>query len=364
MIIEGINIKSFGMITDMSLTFSDSINVIVGRNEAGKSTIAAFIKYMLYGFGNDSVAEGDADERMKGINWDNGIASGTMTVRVDGKRYLIARTSERVENGQRASYKEDCTITDLETGSPAFGKVPAGEVFFGVDRELFENTAFVGQIGDASISDKTVKESIENILFSGSEKINTQRAASKVAVKMETLLHKGEMGGTIFELEKRSEKLNAQFKAADEDNKQILAKEAKLHELKTSRKTETELLDKLCDLDVCHRNVAIIKNFDRLHELENRFDEKTEEYNSFILANTRADFVPTDSYVTDIAVARRGVDDAYRHLDATREKYESEKGAAGITKDTEAQIELSDSFGGEQAVTAKAKANKKKSQGA
>ena len=62
MIIEGINIKSFGMITDMSLTFSDSINVIVGRNEAGKSTIAAFIKYMLYGFGNDSVPEGEADE--------------------------------------------------------------------------------------------------------------------------------------------------------------------------------------------------------------------------------------------------------------------------------------------------------------
>ena len=33
------------MLTDMSLDFSDDINVIVGRNEAGKSTVAAFIKY-------------------------------------------------------------------------------------------------------------------------------------------------------------------------------------------------------------------------------------------------------------------------------------------------------------------------------
>ena len=46
---------SFGLITDLTLEFSDSINVIEGQNESGKSTIAAFIKYMLYGFdGSDS----------------------------------------------------------------------------------------------------------------------------------------------------------------------------------------------------------------------------------------------------------------------------------------------------------------------
>ena len=50
MIIEKINIKSFGLLTDTTLEFSDSINVIEGHNETGKSTIAAFIRYMLYGF--------------------------------------------------------------------------------------------------------------------------------------------------------------------------------------------------------------------------------------------------------------------------------------------------------------------------
>ena len=44
MIIEKIVIKSFGLITDLTLEFSDSINVIEGQNESGKSTIAAFIK--------------------------------------------------------------------------------------------------------------------------------------------------------------------------------------------------------------------------------------------------------------------------------------------------------------------------------
>ena len=67
MIIERIEIKSFGQLTDMTLEFSDKINVIEGQNEAGKSTIAAFIKYMLYGFEPTEEA-GAIGERKKRIN--------------------------------------------------------------------------------------------------------------------------------------------------------------------------------------------------------------------------------------------------------------------------------------------------------
>ncbi len=359
MIIESVNIKSFGMITDMTLNFSEDINVIVGHNEAGKSTIAAFIKYMLYGFGNDATADAP-DERTRRINWDNGTAQGSMTVRVGDKRYMITRVTERVDNGGRASYKEDASIIDMETGSPAFGKVPAGEVFFGVDKDLFENTAFVGQIGDSAINEGSVKQSIENILFSGSEKINNQRAASKVAVTKETLLHKAGGGGAIFELKRRTEQLEERFKSADEDNREILAKEAKLHDIKTRRKEAQSNLDKLTDLDQCYRNVLIIQTFDELHKLEEQCEKKAEEYNSFIAANTRADFVPTESYLTDIAVARRSVDDAYRNLMDAEDRYDKEKQAAGITKDSEAAIERCDELGGESAIISNAKSIRKK----
>ena len=50
MIIEKIDIRSFGLIKDMTLEFSPTVNVIEGQNEAGKTTIAAFIKYMFFGF--------------------------------------------------------------------------------------------------------------------------------------------------------------------------------------------------------------------------------------------------------------------------------------------------------------------------
>ena len=358
MIIQKINIKSFGMLSDMTLEFSDSINVIEGQNEAGKSTIAAFIKYMLYGFDNSDGSD-VLSERKKRISWTTGKAEGSMTVLVKGKQYLITRSTVETENSARSTYKEECSIVDLETGSPVFGKVPAGEVFFGVNAELFDNTAFVGQIGDSSINEGSVKESIENILFSGAERINNQRAAAKVSEKMETLLHKNGMGGVIYDLMRRSDDFEEKFRAADEDNKKILAKEAKLHEIKESRQAEKGRQDKLCDLDLCYRNVLIIRDFDKLHALEAELDAKNEEYSAFVDQNTRADFVPTAQYLTDIAVARRGVDDSYRNLIEANQHYTDEKNAVGITREIEGAIELADESGGEKKVGEEAKTIRK-----
>ena len=338
MIIEKIEIKSFGQLTDTTLEFSDTINIIEGQNEAGKSTIAAFIKYMLYGF-EASEEENSVGERKKRINWNTGVAEGSMTVSVAGKRYLINRSTVQVDNGGRISYKEDSSIIDIESGTPAFGKTPAGEVFFGVDRELFENTAFIGQVGDASISEESVRQSIENILFSGSEKINTQRAVSEITEKMETLLHPGNTGGAIMDLIRKQDELSEKLRKTDEDNKRILAKEAELHEIRMKRKEAEDKCQGLRELDECFCNVKIIQSFDELHGYESELITKTDAYNDFILANTHAGFVPSNDYITDIAVARKGVDEAYRRAEQTQIDYAKERSAIGITREIEGAID-------------------------
>lgn len=359
MIIEKITIKSFGMIRDASFEFSDSINVIEGSNEAGKSTIAAFIKYMLYGFDADDEKDGELLERPKRLNWETGLAEGSMTVKVKDKRYLITRSTERTESIGRPSYREENSIIDLETGTPAFGKMAAGDVFFGVDKELFENTAFVGQIGDSAINRGSVKESIENILFSGNERINNQRAASRVSDKMETLLHRTGGGGAIYDLERRGAEFLERFTKSDEDNKQILAKEAKLHEIKTEREKEIKNEEKLVELDRCYENMTVIRAFDELHEYEKLADEKAVEYAAFVSKNTRAGFAPTGKYLTDLTVSRRGVDDSYRALIDAESEYENSKCAVGITHEIENAISYSDTLGGEAQVNEKIAATTK-----
>ena len=358
MIIEKIDIKSFGGLSDLTLEFTESVNVIEGQNEAGKSTIAAFIRYMLFGFG-PSTEEKGISERNKRISWTSGIAQGSMVIRVKDKRYLINRTTVPLHDAAgRDSYKEDSSIIDLETGTASFGKLPAGEVFFGVTGDLFENTSFIGQIGDSSINEGSVRESIENILFSGNERMNTQRAATRIGEKIDGLSHRTGAGGVIADLTRRRDELEAILSRSNEDNKQILAKETELHSIRSERKESEARLEKLRDLDDCYKNVMLIQTFDQLHSLEEDASAKLDAYNNFIAENTRAGYVPTEEYLTDIAVARRAVGDTYRALLEAEDGYERERAAIGITNEIESMIALSDTQGGEDKVIESARASR------
>lgn len=48
--IKGIKYKVFGRLEDLELSFNDALNIVLGRNEAGKSTIFSSIKTLIYGF--------------------------------------------------------------------------------------------------------------------------------------------------------------------------------------------------------------------------------------------------------------------------------------------------------------------------
>ena len=46
--IKNLNIDSFGKLDSVSIGLDDKITVISGKNEAGKSSIATFIKWKVY----------------------------------------------------------------------------------------------------------------------------------------------------------------------------------------------------------------------------------------------------------------------------------------------------------------------------
>ena len=352
MIIEKILIKSFGRLNDMTLEFSDRVNVIEGENESGKSTIAAFIRYMLYGFTDGEGQE--LGERKKRISWKTGKAEGSMYVRVGGKRYVISRCTIPAEESDKQTFREEASIVDAETGAPVFGKLPAGEVFFGVDSELFDNTAFIGAIGDPAIDEGSVKESIENIIFSGSEKINKQRAALRISDKMAALLHEGGAGGAIVDLAHRERALGEKLEASNRDNRAILDKEAELHRIRQRRIEAEEKQAKLYELDSSYNNAMLIQTFDQLHLLEQECDEKTQFYNKYIEENTRQGFHPDDQYLTDLLVARKGVNEAYHALGDAQDNYAAQKAAIGITHEIENAIERAGELGGESEITRQA----------
>lgn len=161
MIIEEIYIRSFGKFKDFKIQLADGFNVIYGANEAGKSTLPAFIRCMLYG----------TRDRKRYLTDENPSASGTLTFSHEGKRYHLDRTF--------SSSKKDDTVRlqNADTGKmiPVPLKQEPGEWLFDLTEEAFLNTVYVAQLScpfdGAKVGDSVVTK-LSNIHLTGDEKIS------------------------------------------------------------------------------------------------------------------------------------------------------------------------------------------------
>jgi uncharacterized protein YhaN len=135
-----VTIDGFGKLVDRKFSFDPAFNVIVGENEAGKSTLSSAILAVLYG-----LARGEK-ERFRPWSSPNYAARLTYALS-DGRTFEVQREFDRDSKGIRV-YDEngrdvsgDCTI----------GKAIApGETHLGLPLEVFTNASFLGQ-GEASI---------------------------------------------------------------------------------------------------------------------------------------------------------------------------------------------------------------------
>ena len=130
MVIESIRISAFGIFSDRSLAFGGGINIIEGENESGKTTLAAFLRFLFYGFED---REERAHYTARTENGDAVTVGGSLDCTVtgeDGKpvRYRIARTLEPED----PSVSGHARITDLAANTRVFSDREPWEVFFGV----------------------------------------------------------------------------------------------------------------------------------------------------------------------------------------------------------------------------------------
>lgn len=346
MIIESIRIISFGCLRDFESSFHESLNVIEGRNESGKSTLAAFIKYMLYGFGRKN-SEQAISERRKYINWDTETAEGSMIVRVAGKRYRIDRQTRLTEvEGSVANYAETLAVVDLDTNRRLSNKIVPGEEFLGVPVEVFGNTAFIGQ-ADVRLSEREMDNAIENLIFSGDERLNTARAALLVAADRELILSSaGE--GLLADARLRRDDLKKKYAAARSQNDEILEREASLA---TAERNLTASLSELGETvalnEACKKN-ALIDKYELMHEQEDRSAEFAEKIDELRRASAFNSFCPSDTYSSDIKVARDNFYSASDELLGAVEKYDRVAAEEPISAEEKNLIAISGDRSGEE----------------
>lgn len=143
-------IENFGKLKNQEISFSDGCNVCCRENGWGKSTLAAFLKVMFYGFDHERSRDDYSSERRRYRPWQGGVYGGSLVFEQNGRQYRVTRTFGRKE-------KEDSFVLREETTnliSHDFSE-KLGEELFGIDSQSFGKTIFLEQReDDLSVTDQ------------------------------------------------------------------------------------------------------------------------------------------------------------------------------------------------------------------
>ncbi len=332
MVILSVDVHRFGKLFDFKADFDPSFNLIDGANETGKSTLASFILYMLYGFDDGSNAS--VPERRLRAPWDGEEVSGSMTVEEGGVRYLIERSALLDEGGKRDSYR----LTNLDTGISEEGGIAPGERFLGVPREVFASTAFFAADTMLHADGELLTRAIENIVFSADERHSVARAMYALASAREQTVSSDGKGGIILSLEKKREELEERLAEIRARERLLIDRENALFSTKEKRRECERMLAESHRLETDYFNAVVIRDYDRLHELEDSAAERDRAIEEFEARHRRGEFLPDASYLTELATAKADMDHAESYVKETAEALaETEKKGSTVT---EAEEEL------------------------
>ena len=75
------HIENFGKLSDFTYDFTDGCNTVCEENGWGKSTLAAFLRVMLFGFRNEGKRDPLENERKRYSPWQKGVYGGELKVK-------------------------------------------------------------------------------------------------------------------------------------------------------------------------------------------------------------------------------------------------------------------------------------------
>jgi len=169
-----LDIKGFGKFSGKRIQPSDGFNLVVGPNEAGKSTLADFVAAMLYGLPKRTRKASGSGKLYN--PWNASQFAGVIEyVLDDGSVYRVDRNFEKGLTHVHDGMLRDITSnfpTSRETG-PRFA-----EEHLGLTEPVFSRSARIQQMQTAMDPEgaRMVMEKLANLSTSGSEDMSLSRA--------------------------------------------------------------------------------------------------------------------------------------------------------------------------------------------
>ncbi len=255
-----IRIGNFGRFSEKELSFGDGLNIVRGDNEAGKSTIFAFIRAMFFGIDIKRGAAGKDDVYLRYLPWNNpGAFSGSIDFEYGESRYRISRCF--LKNSQ------ECCCTNLDTMKNI--ELPSGRITDLIPELNESNYANTIAVGQQSIPvGKNLADGVKNYV--------ANLAMAKTG--------EVDIPGALERLKNREKQLKNLLKEADIS--ELRAKRDELAAVISGKEEEAAELDRECRE---HE-----KNLKKDEELAEQLKEKAEKQKELCAAAKPADMEPFD----------------------------------------------------------------------
>ena len=286
------HIDNFGKLSNLNIKFNEGINIINESNGWGKSTLAAFLKGMFYGF--DSKKEAGAPDKERKIYkpWQGGTYGGELDIEVGEKRYRISRTFGITEKGDEFHLYDLDTMLESNEFSSAIG-----EEIFDLDRASFKRTVFVAQNDCVTDTTDSINAKLGNLAENTNDISNVETAIAQIKDMMNKLSPSRITGSikkrknVITQLQQELVSFDAAEDAVAAINSKIEEKQAQMKELSAIRQEYAKALQVASEDS---RRIELKKNYDALCV---EVEEKSNTYSEFV--SRFKDHVPSDSEISE-----------------------------------------------------------------
>ncbi len=224
--IKALHIAAFGGLKNLNLDFDDSLNIIYGDNEHGKTTVMSFIKMMFYG-SERSGAQLSKNIRKKYTPWDGAQMSGSIDFEKSGRLYRL----ERIFGSSNSTDK--ITLIDLGLGTRENVSADIGVSLLGLSAAAFERSIFIGQFGFPESNNLAVGElngKLSNIALTGDETVSYDVVNKRLETAKFELMSKSGRSGIYDKNIKNLKELESQLEQSLKTEQTLTAanKQAKL----------------------------------------------------------------------------------------------------------------------------------------
>lgn len=272
------HIDNFGKLSDVTLQFSDGLNVINEANAWGKSTLAAFLKAMFYGLDVKKSVGAFEKERVMYRPWQGGAFGGEVDFQIDGKKYRISRTFGRTEKA------DEFHLYDLRTNLESFDfSEDIGNEIFELDSTSFKRSIYIAQNDCASEASDGINAKLGN-LAENTDDINNFESANQQLKEILNQLTPDRVTGSIKKRKNYITQLTQElrgFEAAQAGLEGILRKEQQvsqqIQELLVIRKNYAESLVAASEDS---RRKALYAQYDAMCQEVGEKEQKRDAYKS------------------------------------------------------------------------------------